>query len=460
MDAATPLVAQTHAVWVSAELRQAVHDEKPGTVLRLARQAAGLTLEELGRVYGSSASTLSRIERGQHPIDQVEVRRRLACLLGVPAEFVGLSSTGGRHAAPTAQPDPDPASLRKEDGDPMRRRTFLAGAGAAALTTVASSSLPATAAEQGQPRLDQLLISTHLPAEPLTIDQATASVRAADRAYRDARYSIVIAGLPALIAGLHATAAASTGQIRDRVTALLSHAYQVASSAATKHGDDAIALTMADRGRTAAVSSGDQAAITAATHVLAITMRRDGHHTAALDLLTGTAEQLDILHATPVPVTLAAYGNLMCTAAYTAAQAGNPGAADTYIREAGAAADQLDNHPPAGLIPFTATTVAMYRISVHTTLGETGTALQHAASINPALLPTPERHGRYLVDTARAWSAHGRADKAAHAVLAAYRHAPQEVDRTSVRDLVTTLLHSPTPTPAALRNLATRIGVH
>jgi hypothetical protein len=43
--------------------------------------------------------------------------------------------------------------------------------------------------------------------------------------------------------------------------------------------------------------------------------------------------------------------------------------------------------------------------------------------------------------------------------LAAYRHAPEEVDRASVRDLVTTLLYSPTPTPAALRDLAGRIGV-
>ncbi len=101
-------------VWVSAELRQAVHEEKPGTVLRMARQAAGLTLEELGRIYGSSASTLSRIERGRHPIDQIEVRRRLARLLGVPAEFVGLSSSGGRHAVPNAQPVQDPVSLRTE----------------------------------------------------------------------------------------------------------------------------------------------------------------------------------------------------------------------------------------------------------------------------------------------------------------------------------------------------------
>jgi len=79
-------------------------------------------------------------------------------------------------------------------------------------------------------------------------------------------------------------------------------------------------------------------------------------------------------------------------------------------------------------------------------------------SVNTALPPTPERHGRRLTDTARAQTRHGRADEAAHAVLAAHRHAPEEVDRASVGDLVT-LLYSPTPTPTALRRLAGRVGV-
>lgn len=110
-------------------------------------------------------------------------------------------------------------------------------------------------------------------------------------------------------------------------------------------------------------------------------------------------------------------------------------------------------------MPFNPATVAIYRIGVHTALGDSGTALKYAAWVNPATLPAAERHGRYLVDTARAWAVHGRADKAAHALLAAYQYAPEEVDRESVRELVTTLLYSPTPTPAALRNLAARINI-
>lgn len=455
MDEQAPLLAPTHHLWASAELATAVRDDKPGTVIRLARQAAHLTLDQLGRLYGCSASTLSRVERGQPPVDQVVVRRALAHLLGIPTEYVGLARhtpSGGQRSTVSAD------TVRAEGGDPMRRRTLLTGAGAVAVTTIAGAPASAATPSGDDPGLERLLLAPTMPAAPLALDQATADVAAAGRAYRDARYRSVGAALPGLLAGLHALAASSTGRARDTAASLLSRTYQVASSLATKHGDDAIALAMADRARTEAAHSGDPLAVTAAAHVLAITLRRDGHHTAALDLLTSTAQQLDIRQ--PDATVLAAYGNLLCTAAYTSAQAGNRGDADTYIREADATAGRLPGDiTPASVVPFNPTTVAIYRIGIHTALGDTAAALQYAASVNPALLPTPERHGRYLVDTARAWARHGRADRAAHAVLAAYRHAPEEVDRTSVRDLVTTLLYSPTPTPAPLRDLARRIGV-
>jgi transcriptional regulator with XRE-family HTH domain len=455
MDEQAPLVAPTHHVWASAELVAAVRGDEPGEVFHLARKAACLTLEQLGRLYGCSASTLSRIERGQPPIDQVDVRRGLAKLLGIPAEYVGLA----RHAPSGDQRSASAAdTLRSGGDDPMRRRTLLTGAGAAGLAALANASQATAGTPADDPHLERLLLAPTMPGVPLTLQQAAEHVTATGRAYRDARYRILGDALPALLAGLYALAAGSTGQAREMVAGLLSRTYQVASSLSTKHGDDAIALTMADRARTEAAKSGDPLAITSAAHVLAITLRRDGHHAAALDLLTGTAQQLDL--RVPDAAVLAAYGNLLCTAAYTCAQAGNASAAASHIEEAMATAGRLGADPlPTGVVPFSSTTVAIYRIGIHTTLGDTGAALQHAASVNPALLPTPERHGRYLVDTARAWASHGRADKAAHAVLAAYRHAPEEVDRASVRDLVTTLLYSPTPTPSALRNLAARIGV-
>ena len=64
------------------------------------------------------------------------------------------------------------------------------------------------------------------------------------------------------------------------------------------------------------------ATIAAASRAVAIAMRRAGHYDAATTMLTRTALSLDAAHgAPPVPV-LAAYGSLLCTAAYSSAQHG------------------------------------------------------------------------------------------------------------------------------------------
>jgi hypothetical protein len=127
----------------------------------------------------------------------------------------------------------------------------------------------------------------------------------------------------------------------------------------------------------------------------------------------------------------------------------------------GGAADAAARLPagiPAGENPFGPTNVTIYKIAIYTVIGETGTALTQADRINVRELATPERRGRYLIDTARAWLRHGAYDRACQAVLAAEHHAPQDVRRPSVRDLVGQLLYAPVPTPAGLRDLAVRIG--
>lgn len=333
----------------------------------------------------------------------------------------------------------------------MRRRTLLGGAGAMTMAGLVPA-VPA-AAEAARPGLEQLLFATEMPASPFTDRaKADAAVASAGRAFRDARYAAVTEALPQILVRLHCT----DDHLRN---VPLSRAYVIGSSLATKHGDDALALAMADRAQTYALASGDQLVLTAATHALAIALRRDGHQAAAVALLTKTAERLDT-SGNAAPQVLAGFGSLLCTAAYASAQAADPGNAHTYITEATDTARRLNGREVlTGIAPFSATTVAIYQIGVQTTLGDTAAALTFAASVNPASLPTPERAGRYLVDTARAWCRHGRVDEATHALLAAEARAPEEVDRSSVRELVTTLLYSPIPTSNALRGLAVRIGV-
>ncbi|MFI0421217.1 multiprotein-bridging factor 1 family protein [Spongiactinospora sp. 9N601] len=62
-----------------------------GTIVRKARQAAGLTLAELGVRTGYSASQVSRYERGLAPLTDLLVLRRFAAALNIAPHAFGLT---------------------------------------------------------------------------------------------------------------------------------------------------------------------------------------------------------------------------------------------------------------------------------------------------------------------------------------------------------------------------------
>ncbi|MEV5207638.1 helix-turn-helix transcriptional regulator [Micromonospora sp. NPDC053740] len=460
VDANERRPAPNHPMWQSPELRAAVARDDAGAVIRLVRQAAGLTQSELGHLCGYSGSTISRLERA--PLHDIDVRRRLAHALSIPAVMLGLSDDVRRHdgraAHTSAARNPEADRLRRsgngEGGDFMRRRTFLAGAAVTAVAglTAGSEPVPAT-------NLEALLLTGGSTAPPMAPDALTTGLAAASRAYADSRFAELTRGLPSLLSGLHVARDQAAGRQREALAGHLARAYVLASSVSTKLGDDAIAWVLADRALTASRETGNGVVMAAATHTVAIAMRREGHHDGALHLLTTTAEGLGADSGGADAALIAAYGNLLCTAAYSSAQAGNAPAAAAFIDEAAAAAGRLGGTTvPGTVVPLSPATVAIYKIGVYTALGDTGTALRSAETVRPAELPSTERYGRFCVDTARAWTHHGKPDRAVQALLSAERHAPEEVNRPSVRDLVSSLLYAPTATPAGLRDLATRVG--
>jgi hypothetical protein len=213
----------------------------------------------------------------------------------------------------------------------------------------------------------------------------------------------------------------------------------------------------AERARSAAQLSGDPASIAEAARMASIALRRHKYHDTATDLLTSTALDLGADGGNPRPEQLAAYGALLCTAAYTAAQHDKRHQALELIDEAESAALRLGGvHVPGSA--FSATNTAIYRIGVHTALGDPGTALDHARKVALRGIPTPERQARFCVDTARAWQRFGSPANSVKALQVAERCAPEELRRSSVRDMVTTLLDAPGPTPDGLPELAARCG--
>src|SRR5262249_6045654 len=141
----------------------------------------------------------------------------------------------------------------------------------------------------------------------------------------------------------------ATGTRRENIAAILAAAYQLASELCIKLNDDALGWVLADRAMTSALASGHASSIAGSTRSVAIAMRRAGHQAGAVGLLPSAAYGLDLRHR-PSDAVLAAYGSLLCTAAYSSAQQGNHAQAVELVDEAADAASRLTGpHLSAGV---------------------------------------------------------------------------------------------------------------
>ncbi|MEV4708627.1 helix-turn-helix transcriptional regulator [Actinoplanes sp. NPDC049316] len=451
------------AFWASARMRAAVAADDVGAVIRLARLRAQLNQTQLGQQCGYSTSTISRIERGQPPSQDVHVRRRIGEALGIPMEFLGLAPLAeGRSVQPSSvdstpigHPGVRVVATEPGRGDPMRRRDLLSGVAASAAAT--ALPWPEHQSAAGRPGLADLLQAETTVVAPPKLSVLARQLREARQAFGASRYDELTRLLFALIAGAAAGRRDGRAEDRESVMVVLAAGYRLASELSVKRNDDALAWVLADRALSAAQATGRNAPVAHASRSVAIAMRRAGHHTDAITLLSNNAEKLHP-GTDATDADLATYGALLCTAAYASAQSGARRNAETFLSEAVDAAGRLSAPVNAGEITFSATNVAGYQISVFTSLGDSAAALDHAARVDVRQLGTSERYARYCIDTARAWELHGRPDRATQALAAAEAVAPEELRRPSSHELITRMLYSPTITPSGLRSLAARVG--
>lgn len=231
------------------------------------------------------------------------------------------------------------------------------------------------------------------------------------------------------------------------------------SELATKQADLHTAWLTSDRALAEAKESGDPLALAEAAVRVSVAMRQDHQYDDANNLLTATAVDLQRVPATDNA--LAAYGAVQLVSAYTYAQAssdgngqsaGNRANALERIAEAEAAAARLS--APVG--EFSDAQCRLYRISVHTTLGDAA-AVDHARALDVRTLPNTERRARYYTDTARAWHMLGNPDRTLRALQAAEETAPEDARRPSMRKLTAEVLES-APHIKGLRAFAQQIG--
>lgn len=300
----------------------------------------------------------------------------------------------------------------------MRRRTLIAATAAAGPTSLL----------QG---LDEALAATPGPtAEPASLDHRLAEARAL---FDTGSHQGLLSTLPGLIGDAHAAAASR----RPLDQARLSTVYSLASAVLVKVGGYDRARLTADRARTWAEVSGSPLASAAASRELAIVLRHQDQGAAAHRLMHLAAIDMEAT-GLRTDASAAAYAQVLCTLAYTAARGGQRTEALAMTDEARRAARRLSAAaPPGRLFTITPAGVDLYAVGVHWALGDAGAALEAGKSLRPDQFPTPERRARMSTDLARAWWAWGRPEQTTRELLAAYRASPGEVrDRPSIRSIV------------------------
>ncbi len=360
-----------------------------------------------------------------------------------------------------------PRVVRKaqwEDGeDPVRRRELLTGAAGLAAAGALGRPHAARAARTADPAADlKALLYGHGPggAEPVPLPVLRTATGWARGLFQAARYDQLSAELPRLITTAAATRDHAAADARLAADALLADAYILASGFMVKLNDDQLAWATADRAAQAAAASGDPLTLADARRSIATVMRRTGRPDRARALLIDAADDLTPGHG-PASEQLSMYGTLLQVAAYTAAVDGDRAQAHELITAAANAADRLGRDANHRHTAFGPTNVALYQVSIAQVLGDNGTAIAHAKTLNPTAIPTAERRGRYWIDVARAWHQWGKPEACYRSLLAAERAAPAEVRyRPPVRRMTADLLCADRRAVLpGLRAFAARVGV-
>ena len=406
---------------------------EPGTIVRIARTAAGWSQAELGQRCGYSASQISRWETGRLPLRDITMLRTLAQVLDLPPEVFGLAPGDTAEAATGSARRSGHRVGRvtlltcNEEDDSVRRRTFLLAAGLAG-TSVAwpNSATPLTReadpAELLAHQLGDVLFGPTTTAESVSTALLREVLTTAQQEFAKCQYVPLARRLPALISAAEATAAEHTGPSAPDV---LAAAYNLATRALIKLEASGLEWLAADRGLRAARAGDNPLTLAESQRLMASVARRAGDHDRAQTLTLAAAHHLDFSGTRPAPQHLAMYGMLHCSAGYAAARAGDRDRANSLLAEAEAAAIRLAHD--RGRRQALNANIISHRVSAAYVLGDAGTALAHARSLPLAAIPTTERRARLLVDTAMAYAQWNKPDRAYATLLTAERTAPGEV---------------------------------
>jgi transcriptional regulator with XRE-family HTH domain len=485
---AADLIAIPDSLWQRAEMIEALGLRDIGRVFQLLRQYAGASQTRLAIACDMTQPKVSGIMRGTARVEALEVFERIAAGLGMPdsARFalglapkahpaasdltaIGQVVTGQIQGSDRAIPSrdtgrglDDPAACAllspgpgpgddEEDEARVQRRTFVGLTSAALFGAVLADTAPGASAygvESLATALATYAPDTASPAigTPADIRLLAADVAQAKRGYQACRYAEVTRDLPALLARLQDACAALGGQVLLDARTLSAEAHHVAASILLKRGEQGLGWLAADRSMQAARASDDPVTIASSARIITHAMTSSGHLKAAAATASTHAARLDRVVASHDPESLSVYGALLLRGAIAAARHDDRRTAHELLGEADDAGSRVGGDQNLRWTAFGPANTRLHRVHIAVTLGDAGTALDVARTIDLSKITVTERKASFLVDAARAFLQYGKHEKSLLALRAAEQTAPEEIaGRPAVQGLLRDLVRSAPP---------------
>jgi transcriptional regulator with XRE-family HTH domain len=370
------------------------------------RRSLGLTQEGLAMRLFRSKSWVTKVERGERPLDSIRTLLEVARALGVEVRDL------------TGHPwFPEPGGPGHEAVPAIRR----------ALTALTA---PTT-------RRDGTRV------EPRELATLRRDVLDAGRLWQSEPhcYSAVIPLLPDLIAETRLAVEAAEEHGRRPPSQTLAYLYHLLQEVMARLGEPDLSWIAAHQSIRAADEVDDPALAAASAWRFCHAVLRVDNLDEVHDVATNAAAVLRPALRDPTPESLSAYGALHLVGAIATARADDRAATDEFLGEARRTAARLGADRNDFWMTFGPTNVAIHDVAVLLERGDPAAALRRAVTIDPSPLPSLERRSSHYVHLAHAHALRRQDPETVAALLAAERLNPEGLNYNMlVRELVRALL--------------------
>jgi transcriptional regulator with XRE-family HTH domain len=397
-----------------------------GELIAYHRRRRGLSQARFAELLDRSVSWVSQVERGVKPVDRLPVLREVARVLEVPpAELLPESML--------------PEAAEQENPATRALRLVLSGH-------------PSLAAE--------LEASADGPAPAIDLEELEARARHAWELAHASRFLELGELVADLVPELEAAARQLDGEPQRRAFRLLADTYQATAAVLTKLGETGAAWAAGERSVAAAERARLPLLAAAGDLRLAQAFLSGGQLDQAERVVSVTAAALEpAVRRDSPPELLSLWGTLNLIWAIIATRQGQERTALDRMSKAETAAKWLGEDRDDFGTQFGPTNVSIQAVMVAVELGDAGTALRRAETVDASKL-LAERRARFLIDVARAYHQRRQSDDVLRTLAEAEALTPEQVRshryvREMVRDLLRDERHQVTP---ELRALAKRVG--